>query len=107
MVDEAPRRLTKRPTVARISETDSWLLASSPIRAREPRTEITRPRDVTVILPSHELGQRFSMSAVFGKSVKPAKRVARQIRGILAALPEPHGTARPYCREPPVNRGFC
>jgi hypothetical protein len=43
--------------VARTSETGAWLTASSPTRAREPRTEITRPKDVTVFEPgSHELG---------------------------------------------------
>jgi hypothetical protein len=41
--------LMKRPTVARTSETGAWLTASSPTRAREPRTEITRPKDVTVL----------------------------------------------------------
>jgi hypothetical protein len=39
----------KRPTVARASETGTWPDASSPTRAREPRTEITRPKDVTVL----------------------------------------------------------
>ena len=28
-----------------------WLAASSPTRARDPRTEITRPKDVTVVEP--------------------------------------------------------
>ena len=47
----------KRPTVARTSETAIWLTARSPTRAREPRTEITRPKDVTVLnLASHEMG---------------------------------------------------
>ena len=41
--------LMKRPTVARTSETGIWPVASSPTRAREPRTEITRPKDVTVL----------------------------------------------------------
>ena len=45
----AQRILMKRPTVARTSETGTWLTASSPTRAREPRTEITRPKDVTVL----------------------------------------------------------
>jgi hypothetical protein len=57
MVELAQRMLMKRPTVARTSETGAWLTASSPTRAREPRTEITRPKDVTVFEPgSHELG---------------------------------------------------
>jgi hypothetical protein len=41
--------LMKRPTVARTSETGVWPVATSPTRAREPRTEITRPKDVTVL----------------------------------------------------------
>jgi hypothetical protein len=49
MVELAQRMLTKRPTVARTSETLSLLAAKSPTRAREPRTEITRPKDVTVL----------------------------------------------------------
>ena len=51
MTELAQRMLTKRPTVARISETRILLAASNPTRAREPRTEITRPKDVTVVLP--------------------------------------------------------
>src|SRR5438046_1228414 len=51
MVEFAQRMLMKRPTVARTSETAIWLTASSPTRAREPRTEITRPKDVTVVEP--------------------------------------------------------
>ncbi|MHC2310426.1 hypothetical protein ACVIJ1_006896 [Bradyrhizobium elkanii] len=44
----AQRILTNRPTVARISESCIWPPASSPTRACEPRTEITRPKGVTV-----------------------------------------------------------
>ena len=51
MVELAQRMLTNRPTVARTAETASWLAASSPTRARDPRTEITRPKDVTVFEP--------------------------------------------------------
>ena len=51
MVEFAQRMLTNRPTVARISETAIWLVASSPTRASDPRTEITRPKDVTVVEP--------------------------------------------------------
>jgi hypothetical protein len=57
MVEFAQRMLMKRPTVARISEVVIWLTAISPTRAREPRTEITRPKDVTVLnLACHENG---------------------------------------------------
>jgi len=48
VVAEAHRILTKRPTVARASLTGIGPEASSPTRASEPRTEITRPKDVTV-----------------------------------------------------------
>ena len=41
----------KRPTVARISDMAILPVASSPTRASEPRTEITRPNDVTAINP--------------------------------------------------------
>jgi hypothetical protein len=46
IVEFAQRMLMKRPTVARTSDM-AILLARSPTRAREPRTEITRPKDVT------------------------------------------------------------
>jgi hypothetical protein len=47
--------LTKRPTVALTSERSRWLFAVNPTRACEPRTEITRPKDVTLAEPdSHE-----------------------------------------------------
>jgi hypothetical protein len=49
MVEFAQRMLTNRPTVALTSGTAIWLAASSPTRARDPRTEITRPKDVTVV----------------------------------------------------------
>ncbi len=51
MVEVVPRRLTKRPTVARISESAVRLVINSPTRAREPRTEITRPNEVTIDQP--------------------------------------------------------
>jgi len=43
--------LTNRPTVALTSDMPIWLVVRSPTRAREPRTEITRPKDVTVVAP--------------------------------------------------------
>ena len=51
MTELAQRILTKRPTVARTSEMGSWLSAKSPTRASDPRTEITRPKDVTMDEP--------------------------------------------------------
>ena len=50
------RMLTKRPTVARTSEMGIWLSASSPTRASDPRTEITRPKDVTINEPGKSKG---------------------------------------------------
>src|SRR5258708_26894411 len=49
MGEVVQRMLTKRPSVARTSQTGSWCSDRSPTRAREPRTEITRPKDVTVL----------------------------------------------------------
>jgi hypothetical protein len=51
MVELAQRILTKRPTVALISATAIWRTANRPTRAREPRTEITRPKEVTIVEP--------------------------------------------------------
>src|ERR1700677_22741 len=52
MVEFAQRMLTNRPTVALTSDTPIWLVARSPTRARDPRTEITRPKAVTVVEPA-------------------------------------------------------
>lgn len=73
MMDEfAQRMLTNPPTVARTSEGPIWLAARSPTRARDPRTEITRPKDVTVLnLACHGWGQAVIMQAVIGETVKP------------------------------------
>ncbi|WP_213031402.1 hypothetical protein, partial [Acinetobacter baumannii] len=51
MTELSQRMLTKRPTVARTSEIGIRLSARSPTRASEPRTEITRPKDVTMDEP--------------------------------------------------------
>jgi hypothetical protein len=45
IVEFEQRMLTNRPTVARTSVWLIWLAARRPTRAREPRTEITRPKD--------------------------------------------------------------
>ena len=52
MVEFAQRMLTNRPTVALTSDTPIWLVARSPTRARDPRTEITRPKAVTAVEPA-------------------------------------------------------
>src|SRR5260370_10982965 len=51
MLEFAQRMLPNRPTVARTSASPIRLAARSPTRARDPRTEITRPKDVTVVEP--------------------------------------------------------
>src|SRR6266403_2674040 len=52
----AQRMLTNRPTVALTSDGLVLPVARSPSRAMEPRTEITRPKDVTLDEPGcHEL----------------------------------------------------
>ncbi|WP_235885546.1 hypothetical protein [Bradyrhizobium niftali] len=56
MTELAQRMLTKRPTVARTSEIGIWLAARSPTRASDPRTEITRPKDVTMNEPGKSEG---------------------------------------------------
>src|SRR6185312_7788715 len=48
MVEVAQRMLTNLPTVPRTSERGIWPDASRPTRASEPRTEITRPKELTV-----------------------------------------------------------
>jgi hypothetical protein len=87
MVEVLQRMLTNRPTVARISETDVWLVGRSPTRARDPRTEITRPKDVTVVEPGIRDGVRtVTMPAVIAQRVKPAKRPVRQIPVVSAVF---------------------
>ncbi|MGY8631147.1 hypothetical protein RAD15_01455 [Bradyrhizobium sp. 14AA] len=56
MTELALRILTKRPTVARTSETGIRLSARSPTRASDPRTDITRPKDVTINEPGKSKG---------------------------------------------------
>jgi hypothetical protein len=49
IVEFEQRMLTNRPTVARTSVWLIWLAARRPTRAREPRTEITRPKDAVAV----------------------------------------------------------
>ncbi|WP_244431241.1 hypothetical protein [Bradyrhizobium yuanmingense] len=56
MTELAQRMLTNRPTVARTSEIGIRLSARSPTRASDPRTEITRPKDVTMNEPGKSKG---------------------------------------------------
>ena len=51
IVEFTQRMLMKRPTVALISATPIWRTARSPTLARDPRTEITRPKGVTIVEP--------------------------------------------------------
>jgi len=87
MMVEAPQRmLMKRPTVARTSETGVWPVASSPTRAREPRTEITRPKDVTVFEPGClEMGL-----AQYGQ-FQLAKRLSRRDSASAKSAPSGSG----------------
>src|SRR6478752_4913515 len=70
MTELAQRMLTKRPTVARTSEIDVWFVAKSPTRASDPRTEITRPKDVTMDEPGNKKGSVPTMRAVAAQTVK-------------------------------------
>src|SRR5262249_48942279 len=95
IVDEAPRMLTKRPTVARTSDMGIWLAAEIPTLASEPRTEITRPRDVTGLnLELSKWDQGPTMPAVLAQTVKPAKRRVGQIRCIFALIAQAVRVAR-------------
>src|SRR3954453_19610040 len=80
MTELAQRILTKRPTVARTSETGIRLSASSPTRASDPRTEITRPNDVTMNEPGKSNGLPGLCTAVAGQTVKRQAPALRQIR---------------------------
>src|SRR5262249_41266025 len=88
MVELELRMLTKRPTVARTSERGIRLVASRPTLAREPRTEITRPRELTAIKPwLFKLGKRgLTMPALTGQTVKPAELLVGQIPFVLEAF---------------------
>src|ERR1700712_631991 len=77
IVEFEQRMLTKRPTVARTSEGASWLDANRPTRARDPRTEITRPNDGAVEIDMSGKSRRRAllfcptMQGVIGETVKP------------------------------------
>src|ERR1700749_4463268 len=79
IVELAQRMLTKRPTVALTSEMPSLLAARSPTRAREPRTEITRPKDVTCIEPVMGIALARTMEGSAGETVKPTKHALAKI----------------------------
>src|ERR1700739_1273639 len=83
MVEFVQRMLTNRPTVALTAERPIWLDARSPTRARDPRTEITRPKDVTVLEPGMSLivFQSNTMHAVVGETVKPGASNRRRFVG--------------------------
>src|SRR5581483_332751 len=75
MVELAQRMLTNLPTVPRTSESGIWPSASRPTRARAPRTEITRPKDVTGILPGISNGgfRAHYAQAGLDKSLNPGE----------------------------------
>src|SRR4051812_7171355 len=84
------RMLTNRPTVARTSVWLMWLAASKPTRAREPRTEITRPKDaVAVATDMSEIRVAAplfcrTMHGVIGETVKRRNTQDVQNRDIFA-----------------------
>src|SRR6201995_3385507 len=87
MVEVAQRILTNLPTVPRTSESGIWPSASKPTRARAPRTEITRPNDVTGILPAlHMVGLAHTMLMPAAQTVKPRGTGTVQIRSNFAQL---------------------
>src|SRR5689334_18683127 len=84
MVELAQRMLTNLPTVPRTSDIGIWAAARSPTRAREPRTEITRPNELTI---SNLINDPAStMGTVVGETVKPAGSRLPQICSILVQL---------------------
>src|SRR3954471_19812012 len=78
IVEFEQRMLTNRPTVARTSVWLNWLAARRPTRAREPRTEITRPKDAVaaeIDMSKIRVAAPFvcpTMQGVIGETVKPA-----------------------------------
>src|ERR1019366_6705926 len=112
MTELAQRMLTKRPTVALMADRPSWLAARSPTRAREPRTEITRPKDVTVVEPGmSRMGIRTAiMQAAAGETVKPGYVGLRKIRGISVRVwcgrSIPALRQRGFCREKEISGGI-
>src|SRR6185312_15390292 len=83
MVELVQRTLMNRPTVALISETAIRLVGSSPTRASDPRTEITRPKEIGAVetdmvsISCASVGQ--TMRAVVGETVKPVLSNLRQV----------------------------
>jgi hypothetical protein len=88
MTELTQRMLTNRPTVALISETGILPVASSPTLAREPRTEITRPNDVTVVPARYVVNSCLcmTMQASIGETVKFGNARVPQICGILVRI---------------------
>jgi hypothetical protein len=90
IVEFEQRMLTNRPTVARTSVWLMWLAASKPARAREPRTEITRPKDaVAVATDMSEIRVAAplfcpTMHGVIGETVKRRNAQDVQNRDIFA-----------------------
>src|ERR1700758_655613 len=87
IVEVAQRMLTNLPTVPRTSESGIWPPASRPTRARAPRTEITRPKDVTGSLPgTSKVGPAVTMREATAQTVKLAGTATAQIRSNFAQL---------------------
>ena len=104
MVEVPLRMLTKRPTGARTSESGIWLVASIPTRANEPRTEITRPRDVTAIEPGvFQIDRATTMACVAGEIVKPSDAAVCKIHRIIARDRRLRAASGMDYLQPPVN----
>src|SRR5437660_12445781 len=79
IVEFAQRMLTNLPTVPRTSESGIWPDARRPTRAREPRTEITRPKELTLSNPG--MSKKGSREEYERSSLH--KRLSRQDRGLV------------------------
>src|SRR5262249_22002522 len=88
MVEFAQRMLTNLPTVPRTSDIGICPEARRPTRASEPRTEITRPKELTMLPGMSRNGSGQALcGTVLGQTVKPPRRQVVQIRHISAYGP--------------------
>jgi hypothetical protein len=78
--------------VARTSEIGKLPAASSPTRASEPRTEITRPKDVTAINPiTSRMMSPDIIRTPTGQTVKPEQVPTLQIRLLVPSFTDAGG----------------
>jgi hypothetical protein len=96
IIEPAQRMLTKRPTVARTSEIGIRLSVKSPTRACDPRTEITRPKDVTM----NEPGKSNGFGLDYARSSLDKRLNARRRRFVKSATIRPGNLFQMHtCRE--------